>query len=293
MEKKPPVKKPKRKAKDSVFIDLFGNKKYLLQLYQALHPEDTQAKEDDLTIVTIKNILTEGMYNDLGFLLGEKLIILVESQSKWTENILVRSLMYLMQTYYDYLVHTGQDIHSTKKVSLPKPELYMIYIGERKRRPEYISFSESYFGGQECCMDARVRIIYDGKDGDIISQYIVFCKVFKEQMKKYNQTHQAVIETVRRCKDQNVLREYLEGRGSEVISIMMKLFDDEEVLDMYVKSQRREAAEEAAEKAAIKTAIEIWQDFGLPKQDIAEKIKVKFHLSQMNVQEILEKYWQS
>lgn len=28
-------------VKDSVFRDLFGNRKYALQLYQALHPEDT------------------------------------------------------------------------------------------------------------------------------------------------------------------------------------------------------------------------------------------------------------
>ncbi len=57
-------------------------------------------------------------------------------------------MMYLMQTYHDYLVHTGQDIHSTKKVRLPKPELYMIYIGEKKKVPECISFAEAYFGGQ-------------------------------------------------------------------------------------------------------------------------------------------------
>ncbi len=113
-----------------------------------------------------------------------------------------------------------------------------------------------HFGGQECCIDARIKVVYDGKDGDIISQYVLFCKVFKEQMKKYSHTHQAITETVRICKDKNVLREYLEGRESEVASIMMKLFDDEEILDMYVKNQRREAAEEAAKKAAIRTTIE-------------------------------------
>lgn len=32
----------KRTAKDSVFTDLFGIPKYLLQLYQALHPEDKE-----------------------------------------------------------------------------------------------------------------------------------------------------------------------------------------------------------------------------------------------------------
>ena len=31
---------PKRKFRDSVFASLFSEKKYLLQLYQALHPEE-------------------------------------------------------------------------------------------------------------------------------------------------------------------------------------------------------------------------------------------------------------
>ena len=52
----------KRTIKDSVFSDLFGDKRYLLQLYQALHPEDTEATEDDLTDVTIQNVLKDDLY---------------------------------------------------------------------------------------------------------------------------------------------------------------------------------------------------------------------------------------
>ncbi len=36
----------KRTAKNSVFLDLFQNKSYLLKLYKTLHPEDTTATED-------------------------------------------------------------------------------------------------------------------------------------------------------------------------------------------------------------------------------------------------------
>ena len=36
--------------KDSVFSDLFKIKKYLLQLYRALHPEDKTATESELLI---------------------------------------------------------------------------------------------------------------------------------------------------------------------------------------------------------------------------------------------------
>lgn len=70
----------KRKIKDSVFTDLFRNKKYLLQLYQTLHPEDKEVTENELEDVTIKHIMVDGDYNDLGFSVGNRLLILVESQ---------------------------------------------------------------------------------------------------------------------------------------------------------------------------------------------------------------------
>ena len=71
----------KHKIKDSVFTNLFKDKKYLFQLYKALHPEDTNATEEQLTYVTIENILINGLYNDLGFMIGNRLVILTEAQS--------------------------------------------------------------------------------------------------------------------------------------------------------------------------------------------------------------------
>lgn len=73
--------KVKRTIKDSVFTDLFGDSRYVYQLYQALHPEDHDVKERDLKTITLENIFTDGIYNDLGFIKGDKLMILVEAQS--------------------------------------------------------------------------------------------------------------------------------------------------------------------------------------------------------------------
>ena len=80
-------------VKYSVFTTLFQDKKYLIQLYHALHPEDTETREDEFIDITIKNVLTNGIYNDLGFRVRDKIMILVEQQSSWTMNIIVRVLM--------------------------------------------------------------------------------------------------------------------------------------------------------------------------------------------------------
>ena len=60
------------------------------------------------------NVLTDGIYNDLGFLSGDRFVILLEAQSLWTENIIVRALLYLAQTYHDYFERTNQYIFSAK-----------------------------------------------------------------------------------------------------------------------------------------------------------------------------------
>ena len=80
----------KRTAKNSVFLDLFQDKQNLLKLYKTLHPEDKDATEDTLAIVTIDNVLTDNLYNDLGIMAGNnRLLLLLEAQSSWTVNILI------------------------------------------------------------------------------------------------------------------------------------------------------------------------------------------------------------
>ena len=231
----------RRTIKDSVFTNLFQDKKYLMQLYQALHPEDSDVTEDKLTDITIKNVLTDNIYNDLGFIVGNRLVILVEAQATWTMNIIVRALMYMVQTYHDYFERTKQNLYKSKKVQMPVPEIYVIYTGSKKTRPEEISLSQEFFNEKESCIEVRVKMLYDGKEGDIINQYVLFTKVCDEQIALYGRTQKAVQEAIRICKDRNVLKEYLSNREKEVVDIMMVLYDEQEVLRSYIESELYEA----------------------------------------------------
>ena len=242
----------KRKAKDSVFLDLFQNKSYLLKLYRTLHPEDTTATEDSLTDVTITNVLTDNLYNDLGFIVNNKLLILVEAQSTWTVNILVRVLLYLAQSYHEYFQRTCQDYYKSRKVKMPKPELYVIFTGNKGRKPDKISLSKEFFEDADIDIEVKAKVIYESDTDDIINQYIIFCKVFNEQTKKHGMTQKAVTETIRICKDRNVLKEYLLEREKEVVTIMMSLFDDEQIMKSFIRSERYEAAQESARETAKK-----------------------------------------
>ena len=55
-------------------------------------------------------------------------------------------------------------------------------------------------------------------------------------------TKKEILETIRICKDRNVLKEYLESREQGVVDMMMTLFDDEQILKAYTKDIARETA---------------------------------------------------
>ena len=229
-------------------MNLFGMPKYLIKLYRALHPEDKTTEVKDITDVTIKNILTDAPYNDLGFRIGNTLLLLMEAQSTWSVNIVIRMLMYLMQTYNDYCTTNGIDLYRSKKAELPRPELYVLFTGERKNKPEVISFKDEFFPDQDIAMETRVKVIYDGQPGDIINQYVRFTKVANDQIKKYGRTKKAIEETIRICKNEDVLTEYLKEREVEVMDIMTALFNEEEISRRHDLSVQKDKAESIAKK---------------------------------------------
>ena len=133
-----------------------------------------------------------------------------------------------------------------------KPELYVIFTGNKGRKPDKISFSKEFFEGADIDIEVKAKVIYESDTDDIINQYIIFCKVFNEQTKKHGMTQKAVTETIRICKDRNVLKEYLLEREKEVVTIMMSLFDDEQIMKSFIRSERYEAAQESARETAKK-----------------------------------------
>lgn len=85
-------------------------------------------------------------------------------------------------------------------------------------------------------------------ENDIISQYVTFAKVYDEQRKKHGKTRTAILETIRICKDKNVLIEYLLEREKEVEAIMLAMYDEEEILLDYIRSEKYENSKEIAVK---------------------------------------------
>lgn len=255
----------KRTAKDSVFTHMFQDRKYVLELYYALHPEARNVTEDMIDIVTLENIMVNNIYNDLGFTVGDQLVILAEAQSTWSVNILIRALLYLAQTYHDYIRGKELNIYGTKRIDIPKPEIYVVYTGDKRIEKDVYSLSEVFFGNRVTDLEVKVHVLTDGKGDDIIHQYVAFTKIFDEQVRLHGQTKESIAETIRICKDQNILSNYISEHEREVQNIMITLFDSQEIIDAY----GREKVAEGDMNRAKETAYRLQQK-GMPLKDIAE-----------------------
>ena len=232
---------PKRDIKDSVFTFLFSDIEYTKQLYLSLHPEDTDIRDEDFRLVTLENILAIGQYNDLGFQVRDKLILLVEAQSTFSPNIPLRMLMYLAKTYNEYIEEHQLSLYREKKVSIPRPELYVIYTGE-KEAPDILRLSDMYEGSGSA--DLVVRVLRDGQPGDILSQYVDFCQVANEQVSLYGRTDEALMSTIQICQERGILVPFLDCRKKEVVDIMTRLFSQEKAWEMELAAHAREEREE-------------------------------------------------
>ena len=125
-------------------------------------------------------------------------------------------------------------------------------------------------------------MLYGGGD-DIISQYVTFCKVFSEQRKLTPDLKTAIQETIRICKDRDVLKEFLQNHETEVYDKMFDLFDQDyiwEVHDYNVKKEyEQKLAAKDAELASNKAALAD-KDAALADKDsvIADKDRIIMEL---------------
>ena len=74
----------------------------------------------------------------------------------------------------------------------------------------------------------------------------VFCNLFQDpkyQLEAYKAIHpekDAVIATLKECKEKDILKEYIIEHEPEVIGIMMALYDKESYMKLYEKQKKKE-----------------------------------------------------
>ena len=172
----------------------------------------------------------------------------------------------------------------------------MLYIGDRKDRPKYLKLSEKFFGGEIADLEMTVNILYGENKNDILGQYVAFTKIYTEQKQIYGSKNirEAILETIRICKDKNLLPEYLKSKEQEVVSIMITLFDEEEIQRTFIARERREAAAEAAAittEKGIRSLVATYKDFNGTISDVIKRVISDYGLPDQEATALVKKYW--
>ena len=265
--------KVKGNTRDSVFVSLFSEPEYQLQAYKALHPEDTTVTVDDIRQLTLESVFVNTDYNDLGIVVRDKSLILIEAQSTWSYNILVRLLMYYAATCTNYIQQHQYSRYSSRKVKIPEPEFVVVYVGEEKELPEVISLNDEFFNGSNRYLELKAKVIQHKQGDDILSQYIEFSEIYRKMFKQYkNDRRKVVIETIESCKQAGVLQSFLTLHEREVYDMMSSLFDIEyerKLLQAQEAREREEELQEAIKEAKEKVAKEVSEKV---TKEVSEKV---------------------
>lgn len=210
-----------RKLKDSLFTNLFSDVKYLRKLYEAFHNDGAELLDEDFKIITLDNIFVNGVYNDLGVLIKNRLIILAEAQSTFNPNMAMRFLIYVAQTYQTYIMDNEINIYGRASLKFPKPEFILIYTGnDEKTEKKILNLSELFYNGEESSLELKINVITSQNvQKSILKEYIEFCQKY-DKYRKGSKTKEEVLnalkKTVDYCIANDILKEYLKSREKEV-----------------------------------------------------------------------------
>jgi hypothetical protein len=223
-----------------------------LELYAALEGVDYDPGLA-ITVTTLRDALYMNRVNDLSFLAGDKLILVVEHQSSINHNMPLRILLYLARVYEKII--DRRSLYREALAKIPRPECVVLYNGPEEAPEQWEqrlsdAFMEPGEGRQEW-LDLRVQVsnINKGQNEAVLrrSERLAGYAEFVAKARENRETmplNEAVTEAVRYCVKNGILTGFFEEHGSEVLNMLL----DEWNLDEAKEVWREEVLEKGREE---------------------------------------------
>ncbi len=224
-----------RKHKDRLFRYLFRDKKYLLELYNALH-DSSYTDPEELEVVTMEDVIFMKMKNDLSFIIDSRLS-LYEHQSTWNPNMPIRGLFYFSQQYKGLLGAEDANVYGKGQVKIPTPEYVIFYNGSGMAQDEETLYlSDSFCGGRGSgCLECTCRVlnIRRGHNRALMEkcrrlwEYSEFVSEIEANMQAGLVREEAIQSAIDHCIEQDILTDILKKEKSEVLHMIFLTEYDE------------------------------------------------------------------
>ena len=113
-------------------------------------------------------------------------------------------------------------------------------------------------------IDMKVRVICTGDKSNILGQYILFTQIFTRQKNECNNVEEAIKNTIEICMNEEILKEYLSIKKTEVQDMVNEYMKQETAFKIFMDDQRqtglREGRKEGEEKGKIDTLINFFKN---------------------------------
>ena len=162
-----------RTYQDTFFKCLFKEPKYRKELYLMLHPEDKNVTDTDFEDVELTNIFMVRPYNDICFLVHNRLIVLVEHQSTLNPNMPLRMLQYVAEEYNRMIQLREQRkfIYGKKLIQLPSPEFYIVYTGD-KQSPKEMKLSDAFYDHHSDFLQLHIKVLTEENSSGAVQEFL-------------------------------------------------------------------------------------------------------------------------
>ena len=117
-------------------------------------------------------------------------------------------------------------------------------------------------------IDMKVRVLCTGSKESILRQYILFTQIFSKQKRECKDIETAVKRTIEICMDDEILKEYLDYRKTEVQEMITAFMTQEEAFESFLKDEVKRGRKEGEkigekrgeEKGKIDTLINFFKN---------------------------------
>lgn len=265
----------KRNYRDSLFRNIFKDKKRLCSLYNALSGENISPK--DITINTLRGTFFNDIKNDISFDVGNHTVVLMEHQGSWNPNMPLRMLWYIGKLYRRYI-----DIdmaYRSNVVKIPAPKFYVLYNGS-KAEPEHriMRLSEAFEGEShslELLVDSyNINFAKGRKLLDSCYElrcYSIFVAKVQEYLAAKQNITQAIKSAIRYCRDNELMKEYFKENEKEVLDMVTFKWDDKRAREIAKEEGMEKGMEKGRAEGRLRTLCDLVKDGILSNMDAAKR----------------------
>ena len=241
------------KYRDSVFTLLFKDKNNLIELYNAIK-ETNYTSSINIEINTLEDVLFMNRINDISFVIDGKFVVLIEHQSTINKNMPLRFLMYMARVYEKMI--DNKAVYKQNLIKIPTPEFIVLYNGNQNQPEEQdLKLSDAFIVKDNINLELRTKIINInyGKSNVLnrsktLNGYSYFIYKVKQYKENNLSLEDAIKAAIKDCIRQNILKEFLEKHGSEVVNMLYTEFDINVAKEVWQEEAKEEGRQEGRQE---------------------------------------------